>query len=126
MSATESPQAIVLAFPRILRRMTAEERRRAELVLTRQQLEADIENLIAALDLLDGDPDAEPDHDGEAEPDECSIVPLHLFTDRVPTRRLRAFKVPPPGSYEGDPDDYVPPPPPPPPPPPAPKGSAGA
>ncbi|WP_158600885.1 hypothetical protein [Teichococcus wenyumeiae] len=53
-----------------------------------------IERLIARLDAMDGDPDMEPDHDGEAEPDEASLQPLTMARDARPaavhTRARRA------------------------------------
>jgi hypothetical protein len=56
---------------------------------TRARLEAAAERLIGALDALDGDPDAEPDHEGEAAPDEASAQPLTLTRDLAPTTVLR-------------------------------------
>lgn len=41
---------------------------------TRHELEAAIAAAIDLLDAMDGDPDNEPDHDGEAEPDEASAT----------------------------------------------------
>lgn len=62
---------------------------------SRPELEALIEAAIRHLDVLDGDPDAEPDVDSEAafehehEPDETSSQPLTLCPDRVAMCRGR-------------------------------------
>ncbi|MCK8787624.1 hypothetical protein M0638_24975 [Roseomonas sp. NAR14] len=80
--------ATILCFPRVLRQPTLAERRRGERAAERRRIEQEVEAPIERLDALDGDPDAEPDHDGEAEPDECSVVPLHLYVARAPVRRI--------------------------------------
>ena len=48
-----------------------------------------VERLLDLADALDGDPDLEPDHDGEAEPDEASLHPVTLAADRVPAVVVR-------------------------------------
>jgi hypothetical protein len=49
-------------------------------------LEAAAERIIAVLDALDGDPDAEPNYDGEAEPSEASRQPATLGVTSVQDR----------------------------------------
>ena len=48
-----------------------------------------VEQLLDLADALDGDPDLEPDADGEAEPDEASLHPATLAADRVPAVLVR-------------------------------------
>ena len=60
---------------------------------TRARLEDAAERIIAALDALDGDPDAEPDPDGEVEPAEAREQPMTLAPDQRPdlyARRIGA------------------------------------
>ena len=49
-----------------------------------------VERLLDLADALDGDPDLEPDHDGEVEPDEASLHPATLAADRVPAVVIRS------------------------------------
>ena len=58
---------------------------------TRARLEEAAERLIALLDALDGCPDAEPDHDGEAEADEASAQPITLVRDLAPMLHIPRF-----------------------------------
>ncbi|UFN48123.1 hypothetical protein LPC08_19205 [Roseomonas sp. OT10] len=55
----------------------------------RAEAEDLVERLLARLDALDGDPDMEPNADGEAEPDEASLHPVTLAADRVPAVVVR-------------------------------------
>ena len=50
--------------------------------MTRQQIEDEIERLIALLDQVDGDPDFEPET-------ELDHNPISLDFDRRPVRRIR-------------------------------------
>ena len=50
--------------------------------MTRQQIEDEVERLIALLDQMDGDPDAEIETD-------LNLNPISLDFDRRPVRRLR-------------------------------------
>jgi hypothetical protein len=68
--------------------------------LQRARIEAEVERLIALLDAADAPfADMEPDHEGEAEPDEASAQPATLAPDRVSAqviafpRRLRVVQV---------------------------------
>jgi hypothetical protein len=56
---------------------------------TRARLEAAAEQLIAALDTLEGEPDAEPDEDGEVEPAEASAQALTLVRNVAPATFVR-------------------------------------
>lgn len=50
----------------------------------RARLEALVDGILALLDAMDGDPDMEPDDDGEEDVTEASAVPLTLAPDRLP------------------------------------------
>ncbi|MCK8788291.1 hypothetical protein M0638_28470, partial [Roseomonas sp. NAR14] len=55
----------------------------------RARIEALAAWLIDLLDRLDGDAEAEPDHDGEEEPDEAWMQPAMLgAAELVPARRI--------------------------------------
>lgn len=77
---TRTPRRPLAAAPGTSRR-----RRRP---LTRAEMRASLEAAVAAalslLDAMDGDPDMEADHDGEAEVDEGSAQPITLSPDRRP------------------------------------------
>ncbi|UFN49398.1 hypothetical protein LPC08_01765 [Roseomonas sp. OT10] len=60
-----------------------------EVAAQRAALESIVARALAMLDALDGDPDMEPNADGEAEPDEASLHPATLAADRVPAVVVR-------------------------------------
>lgn len=64
------------------------QKRRRSRPPTRVRLETLAERIITLLDALDGDPDVEPDHDGEDDVAEASLQPTNLTPDRVPVRRI--------------------------------------
>jgi hypothetical protein len=60
----------------------------ARIPTSRAAIEDMIERLIARLDTMDGDPDAEPDHDSEAAPHEASLQPICMTIDFAPAKTL--------------------------------------
>ncbi|MCK8788242.1 hypothetical protein M0638_28225, partial [Roseomonas sp. NAR14] len=63
-------------------------RRLAPVLGQRARIEALAAWLIDLLDRMDGDVEAEPDHDGEEEPGEGRDNPVTLMTNRRPVRQV--------------------------------------
>ncbi|MCK8788223.1 hypothetical protein M0638_28130 [Roseomonas sp. NAR14] len=63
-------------------------RRLAPALCQRARIEALAAWLIDLLDRMDGDVEAEPDHDGEEEPGEAWAQPPVLCVELVPARRI--------------------------------------